>query len=253
MEKERLNILNIQVDNITKNELLARFKEGVLVTPNVDHLMKLQHDKEFYEIYQKAEYVTVDSQIVKMAMKFLGSPIKEVITGSGFLPSFYMYHKDNPDIQIFLFGAAPGIADIAMQKINEKVGKQIVVGAYSPSFGFEKNDEECEKITRMLNESTANVLVVGVGAPKQEKWIYKYKDQLKNIKIYLAIGATIDFEAEKVKRAPVFMQKLAIEWLYRLLKEPKRLWKRYIVEDMPFFALILKQKMGKYNNPFGNS
>ncbi|HPE55411.1 MAG TPA: WecB/TagA/CpsF family glycosyltransferase [Bacteroidales bacterium] len=250
MEKERLNILNIQVDNITKRELLENFTEGVLITPNVDHLMKLQHDREFYEIYNKADYVTVDSQIVKKAMQFLGSPVKEVITGSGFLPSFYMYHKNNPEVKIYLFGAAPGIADIAMQKINEKVGREIVVGAYSPSFGFEKNEDECERIVDMLNKSDANVLVVGVGAPKQEKWIYKYKDKLKNIKIYLAIGATIDFEAEKVKRAPVIMQKLAIEWLYRLVKEPKRLWRRYIIEDMPFFALIIKQKRGKYQNPF---
>lgn len=253
MEKERLRILNILVDNITKQELLEQFTEGVLITPNVDHLMKLQRDKEFYQIYQKADYVTVDSQIVKMAMKFLGTPVKEVITGSGFLPSFYTYHKDNPDMRIFLLGAAPGVADIAMQKINEKVGRDIVVGAYSPSFGFEKNEEECQKIINMLNNSPANVLVVGVGAPKQEKWIYKYKQKLENIKIYLAIGATIDFEAEKVKRAPVIMQKLAIEWLYRLVKEPRRLWRRYIVEDMPFFALILKQKRGKYVNPFNVS
>lgn len=249
--KERIKIFNIEVDTITKKELLETFEAGVLVTPNVDHLMKLQKDREFYEIYKKADYVTVDSNIVQLALKFLGTPVPEVITGSGFLPSYYMFHKDNPDVKIFLFGAAPGVADIAMEKINEKTGRQTVVGAFSPSFGFEKDEKECLRIVDMLNESPANVLVVGVGAPKQEKWIYKYKDQLKNIKIYLAIGATIDFEAEKVKRAPIIMQKLALEWLYRLAKEPKRLWRRYIIEDMPFFKLVLKQKMGKYINPFG--
>ncbi|MCF8367805.1 MAG: WecB/TagA/CpsF family glycosyltransferase [Bacteroidales bacterium] len=248
--RDRIKIFNIGVDKITKKELLETFQEGVLVTPNVDHLMKLQKDREFYEIYKKADYVTVDSNIVQLALKFLGRPVPEVVTGSGFLPSYYMYHKDNPEIKIFLFGAAPGIADIAMEKINKKAGRDIVVGAYSPSFGFEKNKEECDKIVEMLNASPANVLVVGVGAPKQEKWIYKYKEQLKNIKIYLAIGATIDFEAEKVKRAPKIMQKLALEWLYRLAKEPKRLWRRYIIEDMPFFWLVLKQRFGKYRNPF---
>ncbi|MEZ5083688.1 MAG: WecB/TagA/CpsF family glycosyltransferase [Bacteroidales bacterium] len=248
--KERIKIFNIEVDTITKKELLETFEEGVLVTPNVDHLMKLQKDREFYEIYKKADYVTVDSNIVQLALKFLGTPVPEVITGSGFLPSYYMYHKDNPDVKIFLFGAAPGVADIAMEKINNKTGRKTVVGAFSPSFGFEKDEEECKKIVDMLNASPANVLVVGVGAPKQEKWIYKYKDQLKNIKIYLAIGATIDFEAEKVKRAPLIMQKLALEWLYRLAKEPKRLWRRYIIEDMPFFKLVLKQKRGKYVDPF---
>lgn len=247
---DRIPILNIEVDNISKTDLLKEFKSGVLITPNVDHLMKLQKDREFYDIYQKAEYVTVDSKIVSLSMKYLGTPVKEVITGSDFLPSFYTYHKDNPEIKIFLFGAMPGVAAKALGNINKKVGREIVVGEYSPSFGFENNEDECNKIIEMLNASPANVLVVGVGAPKQEKWIYKYKDQLKNIEIYLAIGATIDFEAGNIKRAPKIFQKFAMEWLYRLMKEPKRLWKRYIVEDLPFFQLILKQKRNKYKNPF---
>jgi len=247
---DRISILNIKVDNITKNDLLKKFDKGVLVTPNVDHLMKLQHDRELYEIYQKAEYVTVDSQIVRLALKFLGTPVKEVITGSDFFPSFYNYHKENDKIKIFLLGAAPGVADKALKIINEKVGRKIIVGACSPSFGFEKNKTECENIINIIGNTPANVLVVGVGAPKQEKWIYKYKDRLSNIKIFLAIGATIDFEAGNIKRAPKIFQKLAIEWLYRLIKEPRRLWRRYFVEDLPFFYLIAKLKFNKYRNPF---
>jgi len=246
----RIKIFNIEVDNLTGQELLDQFQEGVLITPNVDHLIKLQEDKEFYDLYQKAEFVTVDSQIVQLALKYIGTPVKEVITGSGFFPQFYQYHKENEDIKIFLLGAAPGVADEAMQKINKKAGREIVVAAHSPSFGFEKNEAECQSIVELINSSPASVLVVGVGAPKQEKWIYKYKSHLKNIKIYLAIGATIDFEAEKVKRAPLIMQKLALEWFYRLVKEPKRLWRRYVIEDMPFFKLVMKQKRGKYVNPF---
>jgi exopolysaccharide biosynthesis WecB/TagA/CpsF family protein len=247
---ERLPILNIKVDNFTKDELLKKFNKGVLITPNVDHLMQLQKDREFYEIYQKAEFVTVDSQIVKMAMKFLGKPIKEIITGSGFFPSFYQYHKTNEAIRIFLLGAAPGIAEKAKENINQKVGRNLVVSTCSPSYGFENNEVECDNIIQLINRSGANVLVVGLGAPKQEKWIYKNKEKLSNIDIYLAIGASIDFEAENVKRAPVFMQKMALEWFYRLIKEPKRLWKRYLIQDTPFFWLILKQKLGWYKNPF---
>ncbi|MEZ5195377.1 MAG: WecB/TagA/CpsF family glycosyltransferase [Bacteroidales bacterium] len=247
---ERISILNIKVDNIYKKDLLEKFESGVLITPNVDHLMKLQKDKEFYDLYQKADFITVDSQIVKHALRFLGTPVKEVITGSDFFPSFYNYHKDNPTIKVFLFGAAEGVAEKAMQIINKKIGREIIVGAHSPSFGFEKNEAECEKIIEIINASPANVLVVGVGAPKQEKWIFKYKEQLKNIKIHLAIGATIDFEAGNIKRAPKIYQKFAMEWLYRLMKEPRRLWKRYIIEDFPFFTLILKQKFNTYKNPF---
>jgi N-acetylglucosaminyldiphosphoundecaprenol N-acetyl-beta-D-mannosaminyltransferase len=249
---DRIKVLNIEVDNISKQELLEKFTDGVLITPNVDHLIKLQKDRELYDIYQKAEYVTVDSQIVKLAMKYLGTPVREVITGSGFFPSFYNYHKNNEKIKIFLLGAAPGVADLAMEKINGKVGREIVVGAHSPSFGFENNEAECRQIVDMINSTPANVLIVGVGAPKQEKWIFKYRHQLNRIRIYMAIGATIDFEAGKVKRAPLIIQRLALEWLYRLIMEPRRLWRRYIIEDMPFFRLILRQKRGKYVNPFGN-
>ncbi len=116
----------------------------------------------------------------------------------------------------------------------------MIVDSYSPSWGFENDKQECQKIVEMINLSQATVLAIGVGAPKQEKWIYKYRNQLPNIKIFLAIGATIDFEAGHVKRAPKWMREVGLEWLHRLISEPRRLWKRYLLEDIPFFWLILK-------------
>jgi exopolysaccharide biosynthesis WecB/TagA/CpsF family protein len=247
---KRIPILNIQVDNFTHQELLEEFKEGVLVTPNVDHLMILQEDREFYDLYRRAEYVAVDSRIVKNALKFLGTPIKEVIPGSDFFPFFYNFHKNDPETKIFLLGAKPGIAQQALEIINKKVGREIVVGALSPSFGFEANEVENQQIISVINRSSANVLLVGVGAPKQEKWIFRHKHQLPNIKMFLALGATIDFEAGNLKRAPRIFQLLALEWFYRLIKEPRRLWRRYLVHDLPFFYLILKQKLKTYRDPF---
>lgn len=142
------------------------------------------------------------------------------------------------------------MADKARERINEKVGREIVVGAKSPSFGFEKNEDECEELVKRVNESGANVLVVGVGAPKQEKWIMKYRNSMPNIELFMALGATIDFEAGNIKRAPKIFQKLALEWLYRFIKEPKRLFKRYFIDDMQFFYYFGKQLMGKYKDPF---
>ena len=248
---ERIPILNIEIDNFSLDELLSELKEGIIVTPNVDHLVMLQHDKEFYDIYQKAEYVILDSQVVKIILRLLGTPAKAVISGSDFFPAFYKYHKDNPDIQIFLLGAMPGVAANAKEIINNKVEREIITGYYSPEFGFEKDENYCQKIIDMINESKANVLAVGLGAPKQEKWISKYRARLKHVKILMGIGATIDFEAGSLQRAPKYMRILALEWLYRLYKEPKRLWKRYIVNDLPFFWLVFKYKIGRYKNPFG--
>lgn len=105
-----------------------------------------------------------------------------------------MYHKDDADCKIFLLDAKEGIAAKAMERINEKVGHKMVVGAHSPSFGFEKHEDECEKLVRIVNETGANVLLVGVGAPKQEKWIMKYRDKMPGVKVFMALGATIDFE-----------------------------------------------------------
>jgi len=149
-----------------------------------------------------------------------------------------------------LLGSGEGVAKKAKERINQKVGREIVVGAYSPSFGFEKNESECQKIVDLIEESGATVLAIGVGCPKQEKWIFKYKDQLKNIKIFLAIGATIDFEAGAKPRAPKPVSQLGLEWLYRLLSEPRRLWKRYLVDDLPFFWLLIQQKLNLYQDPF---
>ena len=240
---ERVNLLNIWIDNLSKAELLEQIKCGVVFTPNVDHLIKLQNDRDFFIAYSIADYKLCDSQILIYASRFLGTPIKEKNSGSDFFPAFYNHHRNNEDIKIFLLGAAKGVANKAQKNINSKVDRNIIVGAHSPSFRFERDERECMAIIDMINQSGATVLAVGVGAPKQEKWIYKYRQYLPNIKIFLAVGAVIDFEAGNIKRAPTWMSVLGVEWLHRLFSEPKRLWKRYLIEDLPFFWLILKQKI----------
>ena len=247
---EATRILNVDILALTRQELLERLDKGVLVTPNVDHLVKLQRDREFYDVYKKAEWVVCDSKILYLLSKLLKRPLPEAIPGSSFFTSYYMYHKDDQNCRIFLLGAKEGIAAKAMQRINEKVGREIVIGAHSPSFGFEKNEKECEELIDIVNKSGANVLLVGVGAPKQEKWIMKYRDRMHGVDLFMALGATIDFEAGTLKRAPAFWQKIGMEWLYRCMKEPRRLLKRYFVDDMRFFYYFAKQLLGIYKDPF---
>ena len=249
----RVKILNISIDNLSQSELLKKLNSGIVFTPNVDHLMKLQDDVDFLKAYDSASYKLCDSKILFYISRILGTPLKEKISGSDLFPAFYEYHKNNEDIKIFLLGAREGVALEAQKKINSKIGRPIIVGAHSPSFGFEKDEEECSKMIELINQSGATVLAVGVGAPKQEKFICKYKDKLPNIKIFLAIGATIDFEAGNIKRAPKWVSEAGLEWLYRLLSEPKRLWKRYLVHGPSFFWLIFKQKFNLYVEPCANT
>jgi exopolysaccharide biosynthesis WecB/TagA/CpsF family protein len=248
---EYIRILNTNILSITENSLLEQFKQGVLFTPNVDHLMNLQKDEEFYNAYQHADYVVCDSRIIHFISYLLKTPITETIAGSDFLSSFYYYHKDNADIKIFLLGASEGVAQTAMSIINGKVGREIVTAAHSPSFGFENDEEECAGIVKIINESDASVLVVGVGSPKQEKWIMKYKNQLTGIKIFMGLGATIDFEANAIPRSPRFLRRMGLEWAHRLFLNPQKLWKRYLINDLPFFFLIFKQIIKRYKDPFG--
>ncbi len=150
----------------------------------------------------------------------------------------------------FLLGGAADSPRRAAYKINREAGREMVVGGYSPPFGFEHDPIECDRIIEMIREAGATVLAVGVGAPKQEKWIAKHRDRLPFIQIFMAIGATIDFEAGNISRAPRWVQSSGLEWLYRLSAEPGRLWRRYLIHDPPFFWLILKQRLGLYRSPF---
>ncbi|MGA2507218.1 MAG: WecB/TagA/CpsF family glycosyltransferase [Chitinispirillaceae bacterium] len=250
---EQVTILNCRLDNLYKEDLLEKFNEGVLLPTNVDMIVKMQKDREFYRCFCQAEFKVNDSYFLKLASGLLGLPLKDIVSGSDFFPCFYRYHKDNKDVRVFLLGAEEGIGRQAMDKINANVNRQIVIGCYSPPLGFEKDEATCMKIVDMINKSNATVLAVGLGAPKQEKWVYKYKDHFTAIKRILCIGATIDFEAGYIKRAPPIIRKYGLEWLFRLLKEPKRLWKRYLIEDTPFFWLFVKQLLGIYKNPFEDS
>lgn len=240
-----VRILQAQIHAVTCDELLNRLDRGVLFTPNVDHLVKLESDEEFRRCYDRADWVVCDSRILYFCSKLLKRSLPETIPGSSFFPAFYRYHRNNPDYRIFLLGAAPGVAIRAMERINADVGRRIVVGAHSPSYGFEKNEEENRQIYDIINRSGANVVLVGVGSSKQEKWIMNHKDRMPGVDIWMALGATIDFEAGNIRRAPKILQKLCLEWFYRFCMEPKRLFRRYFIDDVKFFYYFMQQLLGR--------
>lgn len=253
VNNSKTRILNIEIDNLTTEELLESFDEGILVTPNIDHLIKLQKDEDFYECYQQASYTVCDSRIIFLLSKLLPRrfALREQITGSDFFPAFCDYHADSRDkTAVFLLGGTETSVQQAMERINQRCKRRIVVGGYSPPFGFEKDEAENDKIIKMIEESGANALAVGVGAPKQEKWICKYRHRLPGVRMFMAIGATIEFESGNLRRAPRWMSRFGVEWVFRMLQEPNRLARRYLVEDSPFFLLLLKQGLGVYKNPW---
>ena len=128
----------------------------------------------------------------------------------------------------------------------------MIVGTNSPSRDFETRSGEVERLISEINASGATVLVIGLGGGRQEKFIFRYRERLTNIKLFLPLGGTIDYEAESLKRPPVWITNAGLEWLYRLLREPRQRWHRYIVHQPPFLYLLARQMMGIYRNPFSS-
>lgn len=243
-------ILNAFVHDVTMDELLENFDRGRLLTLHVDMLIKLQKDRAFYDILDRFDVVTCDSQIMYFALKLLGTPVRERVSGSDFFPKFYMRHKDDPDVTVFILGGKPGIAEIAARNINEKAGRDIVIDTYAPPFGFEKDADEVARVVDRVNASGATVLFVAMSGGTQEKFIMDTCDRMPGLRLVLPLGGTVDYEARTLQRPPAWVTNAGFEWFYRVLKEPRLRWKRYFIHQTPFLWLALKQKLGWYRDPF---
>jgi exopolysaccharide biosynthesis WecB/TagA/CpsF family protein len=229
-------------------ELMARLDRGVLFTLNPDHLFHLQRNADFYAAYRKADFITSDSKYVYWGLGWIGRRIQEKVSGSDIVPTFCKHNAANPEVRIFLLGAGPGIAQRALERINARVGRNIVVGAHGPSMNFVNDSAEIDAVLHKINASGASVLIVGLGAPKQEIWIDRFRDRMPGVRLFMGVGATIDYEADAVARAPRWMTRNGLEWLYRITTEPKRYWRRYL-RDMEYFWLVLMDGLGFYRAP----
>jgi N-acetylglucosaminyldiphosphoundecaprenol N-acetyl-beta-D-mannosaminyltransferase len=214
----------------------------IVVTPNTDHVVMLQSRPAFMQAYRSAFLVVADGNPVVWASRLLGKPLPETIPGSDLVPALFdALPQQARKTRVFLFGAGPGVAVRASQAIAARWGNTIeVVGAVSPDFGFEHNASASTAFANAIAASNADIILVGVGAPKQELWSYQYRDQL-NVKLVMCVGATIDFLAGEKRRCPQWMQRLKCEWLYRMCQEPKRLTKRYATDAVVFPMLLVKE------------
>ena len=246
----QVRLLNVDVDNITMAELVDTFREGVMLTLHVDMIMKLQQDREFYELLPHFDVVTCDSQILVSAARMLGTPLRERVSGSDYFPLFYTKYKDDPSVTVFICGGGPGIAEIARKNVNAKVGREMIVATNSPSLDYDRRPDEIERLIAQINDSKASVFLVGLGGGRQEKFIFKYRDRLPHVKLFLPLGGTIDYEAGTLGRPPAWITNYGLEWLYRLLREPRQRWHRYLVHQPPVLYHLAMQKLGLYKNPF---
>lgn len=246
----RIKFMNTEIDNLTMqealdviDELIEQNKNAYVVTPNVDHIIQLENGGEIVDIYKDADLILCDGKPLVWISKWYGNPIKEKISGSDLFPRLCEMSASK-GYRMFFLGAAEGVAERASKKLSIRFPGLQVVGTYSPPYGFENDENEMRKIISMIKNAKPHILIVGLGAPKQEKFIFHNKDEL-NVPISLGLGASLDFEAGEIKRAPRWMSEHGFEWLYRIIQDPKRLAKRYLVDDRKIFKLALKYKKVK--------
>ncbi|MBF4988563.1 WecB/TagA/CpsF family glycosyltransferase [Methylophilus sp. 14] len=216
-----------------------------VVTPNVDHVVLLEKNPAFKQAYDHAAMVVADGRPVVLASRILGKALPETVPGSDLVPNiFERFQQQQLPLRIYLLGAMPGVGEVAAANIKSQWPVVEVVGILSPDFGFEKDPAYCDRICQSVAEAKADLLVIGLGAPKQEIWVDKHAHKLP-VKVALCVGATIDFLAGNKPRAPMWMRKTGLEWLHRMCSEPKRLVKRYAVDAIIFPRLFIREWMKK--------
>lgn len=235
MDKKPVKILGIRIDNVTLDEAYSRFLGfmdasscKMIFTPNTEIVMMAQEDQELKNILFDADLVVPDGIGLVYASKIHNLGLTERVTGIDTMERMLKY-ANNAKKSIFILGGKPGVADKAVEKIKETFPSLTVAGVRD---GYFKPEDE-QKIIDHINELKPDILFVALGAPKQEKWIYKYR-KILNTKVAMGVGGSVDVWAGTAKRAPKIFQNLHLEWFYRLCKEPTRIGR---MMSLPQFML----------------
>jgi N-acetylglucosaminyldiphosphoundecaprenol N-acetyl-beta-D-mannosaminyltransferase len=209
-----------------------------IVTPNADHAVLFNQRGDLRAAYSDASLVLADGTPLVWAARLLKQPLPERVAGSDLVPQLFASARET--LRVFLLGAEPGVGELAAARIAEQWPNVRIVGTCSPPLGFEKHPAENERIFEIVASASPDLVVVGLGAPKQELWVHQYNRELQ-AKVVICAGATIDFLAGHRRRSPVWMRRSGLEWLHRLCTEPRRLANRYLRDAWVFPQLVWRQ------------
>ena len=251
--KDRVKLFGMTIDRLNLYQATQRVLDWALddsfdgpcryiVTPNLDHAVMYQHDAALRDAYRDAAMVVADGAPLVAVSGLFGKKLPERVAGSDLAPGLIAAadaasHEGERRVRVFLLGAGPGVADRAAFRIGQQWPGVDPVGAYCPPLGFEKDNAECERILALIAEAKPDVLLVGLGAPKQELWVSRFHQRIE-AKVALCVGATIDFLAGEKRRSPRWMQRCGLEWAHRLASEPRRLAGRYARDAWEFPRLV---------------
>jgi len=243
----RIHILNTVIDNLSMDETLEIIDKRIVsqqslhhVVVNAGKIVAMQRDVELMQAVNEADLINADGQAVVWASKFLEKPLKERVAGIDLMTNLVeLAHTRG--YKIFFLGAKEKVVKKVVQTYRLQYSNNIIAGYRNGYFSTE--DEK--NIAQQIADSGAQILFVAISSPTKENFLYNYRKTLAKVSFVMGVGGSFDVVSGLVKRAPLWMQNTGLEWLYRLIQEPKRMWKRYLVGNTKFILLVIKEWLKK--------
>ncbi len=239
----RMMLGKVPVDQVTRDEalgavaeLISRGEGGAVFTPNVDHVVVADESPRMQRAYADVSLSLADGMPLLWASRILGEPLPEKVSGSDFTP-LLLNMAAQRGWRVFFLGGAPGVAALAREKLRETLPGLQVVGVEAPRISVDDPPEAHAELVARIRAADPALVFVALGAPKQEIWIQSVREALRPA-VLLGVGASLDFVAGTMARAPRWMSNVGLEWTFRLASEPRRLWKRYLVRDPKFLLIV---------------
>jgi len=242
-EIKRVKLYSIPVDVLTVNETLGLVVDAIREKRLIHHtvinagkISLMQSDPELYKSVVEADIINADGMPVVWASRLVGRPLPERVNGTNLMESLIeLSHRNG--YKIFFFGAREEVVKRVVDRYTKEFGPAVIAGYRNGYFG--PDDEE--GIARQIRDSGANILFVAISSPIKENFLYRYKEILNSLNFVMGVGGSFDVVAGLVKRAPVWMQNAGLEWFYRFLQEPRRMFRRYTIGNLHFVWLTMKE------------
>jgi N-acetylglucosaminyldiphosphoundecaprenol N-acetyl-beta-D-mannosaminyltransferase len=246
-----LTIGRLPVHRLTRHEALQAIEAlvrsgrgGAVFTPNVDHVVLAEHDDRMCEAYSHADLSFADGMPLIWASRLLGEAVPERVAGSDLVPAL-LELAAHRGFRVYFLGGAPGVSALARDNLRKELPALRVVGVDAPRIGDDGESKEQDEIIARIRTASPHLVFVALGAPKQEIWIHRVRNELRPA-VFMGVGASLDFIAGAVPRAPHWMSRVGLEWFFRLMREPRRLWRRYLLRD-PLFLVIVGRALRDRN------
>jgi len=242
--KNRIDLINCPIDCITTKETIEIIDQSINnkkelhhVVVNAAKVVNMQHDSELRDSVVNCDIINADGQAVVWASRFLGKPLPERVAGIDLMESLVKLAFEK-NYKVFFFGAKEDVVREVVNRYSQQYSPDIIGGYRN---GYYSPEEE-EGIAKVIADSGAQILFVAISSPKKEIYLNKYKEII-NIPFIMGVGGSFDVVSGKVPRAPLWMQNAGLEWFYRFLQEPKRMWRRYLYTNSAFIYIVLKEKI----------